>query len=132
MYRWYHTVVVFLCLTQYKVIKAHSCCCKCHDTLLFHGWIIFYCISCKLLFTLKEIILGLEKVKYCKPTFLRCWEWESKRVNKKYVVRSHLHLLFICPEYWEMIVPKTYFDIRINLLCWYIRYRVERNVTNPR
>ena len=43
-YQLYHTILFFLfqtCFTKYNALKVHLCCCKWHDWLLSHGWIIF-------------------------------------------------------------------------------------------
>ena len=47
-YRWYYTVSIFLCLTNFthhNALQVHPLCCKRHDFLLSHDWIIVLCQS---------------------------------------------------------------------------------------
>ena len=47
IYKQYHMVFVFLCLTyftQYDNLWVHPCCCRWHYFILFSGWLIFHCI----------------------------------------------------------------------------------------
>ena len=46
-YKWYHTVFVFLCLTDFtkhNALQVHPCCCKWQNVVLFYGWVVLHCL----------------------------------------------------------------------------------------
>ena len=46
-YRWYCTIIVFLCLTyfaKHDTLKVHPCCCKWKNCILSYGWVVFLCV----------------------------------------------------------------------------------------
>ena len=45
-YKWY-CIFDFVCQTYFTYcdnLQVHPCCCKWHYYVLFHGWVVFYCI----------------------------------------------------------------------------------------
>ena len=89
-YKWYHTVVLFLCLFQLaNALQVHPCCCKWQNFILFCGWVVFHCVYIPRLLYPFICWWTLRLLPYCAIYFLSSFIEVSLTHSKPHIFKVY-------------------------------------------